>query len=397
MSLHLVFVTSLVAQANPATGYELANSALLEGLQRAGVRTTVVGCAWPGQAVAPGANTSLGEVEVRTEKAGAGLKLKWLLMSLATRLPMSSAKLRVIPEATVRHAVAAAGDFDGYVLNGVALAGAFADVFTGKPSIFVAHNVEHRSSAENARNAGSLIKRILFARDARLLKTLENELRDQAAGVVAFAAEDLTDLGVHPQASVFLPLSIPRSTHLPEITQLTHDLALLGTWTWHPNRIGLEWFLKEVKPRLIEDVRISVAGSTPDDLAVAWPDVKFVGRIERATDFVAASAVIPLISRAGTGVQLKTIETFSLGLPSVATTSSVRGIATIPANCTLADDPADFAAALNEKIRRARAGDRQRLDGRMFADEQRARMDAGIQEMLRLLSDKRSALKEDLS
>jgi hypothetical protein len=86
-----------------------------------------------------------------------------------------------------------------------------------------------------------------------------------------------------------------------------------------------------------------------------------------------------------------------LGLPSVATTSSVRGIATIPANCTLADDPADFAAALNEKIRRARAGDRQRLDGRMFADEQRARMDAGIQEMLRLLSDKRSALKEDLS
>lgn len=397
MSLHLVFVTSLVAQANPATGYELANSALLEGLQRAGVRTTVVGCAWPGQAVAPGANASLGEVEVRTEKAGAGLKLKWLLMSLATRLPMSSAKLRVIPEEIVRQAVAEAGDFDGYVLNGVALAGAFADVFTGKPSLFVAHNVEHRSSAENARNAGSLIKRILFARDARLLKTLENELRDQAAGVVAFAAEDLTDLGVHPQASVFLPLSIPRSTHLPEITQLTHDLALLGTWTWHPNRIGLEWFLKEVKPRLIEDVRISIAGSTPDDLAVAWPDVKFVGRIERATDFVAASAVIPLISRAGTGVQLKTIETFSLGLPSVATTSSVRGIATIPANCTLADDPADFAAALNEKIRRARAGDRQRLDGRMFADEQRARMDAGIQEMLRLLSDKRSALKEDLS
>lgn len=397
MSLHLVFVTSLVAQANPATGYELANSAMLEGLQRAGVRTTVLGCAWPGQAVASGAHASLGEVEVRTEKAGAGLKLKWLLMSLATRLPMSSAKLRVIPEATVRQAITQAGDFDGYVLNGVALAGAFADVFTGKPSIFVAHNVEHRSSAENAQNAGSLIKRILFARDARLLKTLENELRDQAAGVVAFAAEDLADLGVHPTASVFLPLSIPRSTYLPETTRLTHDLALLGTWTWHPNRIGLEWFLKEVKPRLIEDVRISVAGSTPDDLAAAWPDVKFVGRIESATDFVAASAVIPLISRAGTGVQLKTIETFSLGLPSVATSSSVRGIATIPANCTLADDPAEFAAALNEKIRRARAGDSQRLDGRMFADEQRARMDAGIQEMLRLLSDKRSALKEDLS
>ncbi len=397
MSLHLVFVTSLVAQANPSTGYELANAALLEGLQRAGVRTTVIGCAWPGQAVAPGAHASLGEVEVRTEKAGAGLKLKWLLMSLATRLPMSSAKLRVIRKEAVRNAIASAGQFDGYVLNGVALAGAFPDLFIGKPSIFVAHNVEHRSSAENARNAGSLIKRILFARDARLLKTLEHRLRDQSTGVVTFAAEDAADLGVPPDRSVFLPLSVSTSTHLPQTTELQHDLALLGTWTWHPNRIGLEWFLNEVKPKLLADVRISVAGSTPPDLAAAWPGVKFVGRVDRATDFVAASAVIPLISRAGTGVQLKTVETFSLGLPSVATTSSVRGIAAIPGNCAIADDPESFASALNEKIRRARAGDLQRLDGRIFAEEQRNRMDAGIKDMLDLLSGQTTAHKETLS
>ncbi len=397
MSLHLVFVTSLVAQANPSTGYELANAALLEGLQRAGVRTTVVGCAWPGQAVAPGAEAALGEVEVRTEKAGAGLKLKWLLMSLATRLPMSSAKLRVIRKEAVRNAIASAGPFDGYVLNGVALAGAFPDLFIGKPSIFVAHNVEHRSSSENARNAGSLIKRILFARDARLLKTLEHRLRDQSTGVVTFAAEDALDLGVPANRSVFLPLSIARSTQLPETRELTHDLALLGTWTWHPNRIGLEWFLNEVKPKLLDDVRISVAGSTPADLASAWPDVDFVGKVDRATDFVAASAVIPLISRAGTGVQLKTIETFSLGLPSVATTSSVRGIAAIPGNCTIADDPEGFAAALNDKIRRARAGDLQRLDGRVFAQAQAELMDAGIRQMLDMLTGPTSGAKEALS
>ena len=386
MSLHLVFVTSLVEQANPSTGYELANAALLQGLRRAGVRTTVIGCAWPGQAVAPGAHASLGEVEVRTDKAGPWLKMKWLLMSLATGLPMSSAKLRVIRNEAVRSALASAGPFDGYVLNGVALAGAFPDLFSGKPSIFVAHNVEHRSSAENARNAGSLIKRILFARDARLLKTLEHRLRDQSIGVVTFAAEDAKDLGVPPDRSVFLPLSIARSTHLPETGELAHDLALLGTWTWHPNRIGLEWFLNEVKPRLLDDVRISVAGSTPADLASAWPGVTFVGKVERATDFVAASAAIPLISRAGTGVQLKTIETFSLGLPSVATTSSVRGIAAIPDNCTIADDPESFATALNDKIRRARTGDLQRLDGQVFVEAQAQLMDDGIKQMLDILT-----------
>ena len=171
----------------------------------------------------------------------------------------------------------------------------------------------------------------------------------------------------------------------------------MGTWTWHPNRIGLEWFLNNVKPRLLDDVRISVAGSTPADLASTWPDVDFVGRVERATDFVAESAVIPLISRAGTGVQLKTIETFSLGLPSVATTSSVRGIAAIPDNCTIADDPESFAAALNEKIRRARAGDLQRFDGRLFAEAQAELMDAGIGRMLDMLTGATSGGKEALS
>jgi hypothetical protein len=76
--------------------------------------------------------------------------------------------------------------------------------------------------------------------------------------------------------------------------------------------------------------------------------------------------VVPLVSRAGTGVQLKTLETFELGLPTVATSHSLRGIAEIPANCTLADDPRAFARALGEKVARARAGDRMLLDGKAF-------------------------------
>ncbi len=54
----------------------------------------------------------------------------------------------------------------------------------------------------------------------------------------------------------------------PEATK--YDLTLIGTWTWHPNRIGLEWFLREVKPLLPKDVSIAIAGNTPADLIAAW-------------------------------------------------------------------------------------------------------------------------------
>ncbi len=104
-----------------------------------------------------------------------------------------------------------------------------------------------------------------------------------------------------------------------------------------------------------------------------------------ATEFVESGALVPLISRAGTGVQLKTIETFELGMPSVATTHSVRGIGNIPANCTIADDPRAFAAAIIERIGKARSGNSQRLDGKAFTRSQIEGMDRAVARGLQAL------------
>jgi UDP-N-acetylmuramate dehydrogenase len=41
--MHLVFATSIVPQGAPATGYEIANAAIIDALRRAGVRVTVLG------------------------------------------------------------------------------------------------------------------------------------------------------------------------------------------------------------------------------------------------------------------------------------------------------------------------------------------------------------------
>jgi hypothetical protein len=77
-------------------------------------------------------------------------------------------------------------------------------------------------------------------------------------------------------------------------------------------------------------------------------------------------------------VQLKTIETFELGLPSVATALSVRGIADIPDNCVVADDPVSFAKAVNTMIARVRAGEDLTRAGNSFRAAQLARFDQQI-------------------
>ncbi|MFS2324411.1 glycosyltransferase family 4 protein [Brucella sp. H1_1004] len=384
----LVFVTSLVPHAVASTGYEVANAAVIDGLRRAGAQVTVLGFTWPGHKAVKSKDTVvLGEVEVRTEGAGIKRKVGWVLKSFLTGLTVSSAKLRVIPAVEIREAIGDLGDFDAYVLNGVTLPGAFEDVFKDKPSIFIAHNVEHRSAEENAADTQSKIQKILFAREARVLKKLENRLCKQASFVFTFAEEDGPALCLTSEKFATLPLVMPDNGATPKTPTAKYDLALIGTWTWHPNRIGLEWFLREVKPLLPQDISIAIAGSTPADLIAAWPGVNFVGKVPDATKFVESCKLVPLISRAGTGVQLKSIETFELGLPSVATAHSVRGIGNVPANCTITDKPAEFAAAVIERLKKINDGDSQKLDGKAFKQAQIAGMDSAIARGLKKLQD----------
>jgi len=374
--MHLVFVTSIVPHGVPATGYEIANAAVIDALRRAGVRVTVLGFTWPGNVPADPENTVvLGSVDVRTDSASAWQKLAWLSRAVLDGVTFSSVKLRVVDPAAIRTALAGIEPFDGYVLNSVQFAGAFEGLWGDKPSIFVAHNVEHHSAKENAAAARSPLQKYLFRREARLLETVEHRLCNRASFVFTLAEEDRAALGVaSPRKSASLPLVTPASAfRLPMERELKYDAALIGTWTWQPNRIGLDWFLDEVVPHLPGSFRVAVAGSLPAGMRTSHPGVAFVGRVPDAIEFVLSGRVVPLVSRAGSGVQLKTIEAFELGLSAVATSRSLRGIDSLPANCIVADDPAEFACALQEAAARARDIDPQR-----FRREQRAALDRRI-------------------
>ncbi|HTV69924.1 MAG TPA: glycosyltransferase family 4 protein [Rhizobiaceae bacterium] len=378
--MHLVFATSLVPDGEPATGYEIANAVILDALKRAGVRVTVLGFTWPGKQAADPENTIvLGELDVRTETASSLQKLKWLAKAVSEGLTFSSVKLRAAPLQAIRQELAKIGPFDGFVINAVQFAGAFEALFD-KPSIFVAHNVEFRSAEENAAAADSAFQRSLYLREARLLKGLEARLCRKARFVFTLAEGDRVALRVEGDTrSAVLPLvtrTAPPSAPSPRAIEC--DAALIGTWTWQPNRIGLDWFLGAVVPYLPKSFRIRIAGRVPAGVTSDHPGVEFVGRVPDANEFVRGGAVVPLISRAGTGVQLKTIETFENGLPSVATTRSLRGIEYKPENCTVTDDPQEFAEAL-VRYASERVAD---VDGRAFHHAQIEALDRQIRKGL---------------
>lgn len=385
--MHLVFVTSLVPDGAPSTGYEIANAAIISALREQGVRMTVLGYARPGKSPSDPDNTVvLGEIDPVTEHASGMQKLRWLLRAFADGLTISSAKLRLMEDSAFKQALADIGDVDGYVINAVQMGAAYEACLTDRPWLYVAHNVEHVSARQNAEAASSPVNAWLFGREARLLEAIETRFCDRSRFVFTLAEDDRREFGLaDPQRSTVLPLVTgDRPDFRFDNHPITHDAGLIGTWTWQPNRIGLDWFLGEVVPHLDPSFSVAIAGSIAEPPNVDHPNVRFVGRVDDARDFICAGALVPLISRAGTGVQLKTIETFEMGLPSVATSLALRGISIVPSNCVVADDAKAFATAMMQVAREPR-----RIDGSGFFDAQKRGIETAITTGLRAMGHAR--------
>lgn len=382
--MHLVFVTSLVPVARPSSGFDIANRVIVDALRALGHRVSVLGFLQPGQeATQPEDTHILGRLEVTNARVGPGRKLAWIASAILRNEPVSVAKMHAASRAAVARALGSLAPFDALILNSVQLPGAFLELLSDWPFAFVAHNVEARSAAANAVTAASAADRILFRREARLLRRLEKHLCERAAFVFTLADEDRAALGVDaPDRSASLPLVTSLEAAVSsQPRNAVHDLGLIGSWSWAANRVGLDWFLNEVVPLLPKDFDIAVAGAIDRPGAVP-ENVRLLGRVEDAQAFIRSARVVPLISRTGTGVQLKTIETFELGMPSVATRNALRGVAAHPDGCIVADDAESFAAALATMVKAARAGTLEMSCGRDFHASQLAGMTRALNDGL---------------
>ena len=378
--MKLAFITSLLPTLKPDTGFEIANVAILDALRAAGHEVTAFGFARPDDMLRPDpSSVLLGRMTIENHVAGKGRKLAWVLAALASGLPVNCAKLWLEGRGHVVATIAAAGPFDALVLNSVTMAGAFPVLRNLAPALLIAHNIEHLSASQNAAQSRTPVLRWLFGREAAKLQVIEVGLADACRFIWCLAEDDRRMLGKanEPKSAVLPLVSTSTGRKLADDSAPQHDVGLIGTWTWEPNLIGLKWFLAEVAPLLPQYLKVAVAGRVPEGLAVP-AHVQVMGRVVDAASFLSDCAVVALASRAGTGVQLKTIEALQLGLPAVATSLSMRGLSGLPANIVIADEPALFAQRLADHVAGVRARTIGRLDGAIFIEAQKQALNSAI-------------------
>ncbi len=168
--------------------------------------------------------------------------------------------------------------------------------------------------------------------------------------------------------------SIPNVVPIPDAQPLAsaQKLLFLGNYRYPPNRIGAEFFLDRIWPRIrtaVPDAQVTIAGLGSDCIRHYQqpPDgVFFPGFVDDLDALYADAKVVicPILS--GGGTRVKIMEAAAYGKPIVSTTIGAEGIELKnETEILLRDSPENFAAGcidlLTDYERACRIGEYARL------------------------------------
>ena len=237
------------------------------------------------------------------------------------------------------------------------------------------HNVESQLLRRRAVTEPPL-RRAYLNIQAKKLEQLERDWLPRVAVNIAVSDDDAkTFRALAPGARVEVaPNGVDVDYFHPE--QVERDgIAFTGGTNWFPNRDGLEWFHAEILPAfraLGEKAKVTWVGRcTPDDkqryggpngveLTDYVPDVR--PYLQRA-----ACVIVPL--RVGGGTRLKILDAWSSGKAVVSTSRGCEGLRTEhDVNILIADDPVEFAKAIQRVIHDSELQDTLGRGGRATAE-----------------------------
>jgi hypothetical protein len=194
--------------------------------------------------------------------------------------------------------------------------------------------------------------RFIYKREAQKLQTFERWIASHAHRVWSLSEADRDGLaGGLDIPVVAIPIALGPAADLASRPSSAFDVGLLGTWSWYPNKKGLQWFLDEIYPRLPRNLSIHIAGEGASHLVRGHPGVTYRGHVQDAESFMRSCRVFVIATRFGTGIETKMLSAISSGATIVGTSIAARGLQSLPASISLSDDAEEFASLVAAKAR----------------------------------------------
>jgi len=248
------------------------------------------------------------------------------------------------------------------------------------------HNACYRIFARLAEGERNRIKRLLLAREARLMACEEAAAcaaHDQVVWVTREDADAVATVarGLHlrlPNGNTVIPICSDPTTEpaLPR-TVAACRVTFLGGLHYPPNAEGILWFAREVFPRVlahVPDALLTVIGKSPPaalyGAGIPSANLHVTGYLEDPRPLLSETAafIVPLL--AGGGMRVKIIEGWTWALPIVSTRVGAEGIDLGGGEpIWLADTAQEFAAAVVRLLQNPPEGDKLASAGRAWVEQ----------------------------
>jgi polysaccharide biosynthesis protein PslH len=227
---------------------------------------------------------------------------------------------------------------------------------TRVPIVLNAHNVEHELLQLRIAIETRPLHRLFLRTQAARLKRFETSVCRRASRILACSETDAHQLAeLAPDTPItVVPNGVDTNAIQPSIEPPSRNdrLIFVGQMSWFPNRDGIEWFLADILPRIVQarpDVRFALVGKN-DGLIVPTSianNVELLGFVDDLAPVMREASVYVVPLRAGSGTRLKVLEAMAFGKAIVTTHVGSEGIGLEDGESALyADSADDFADAV---------------------------------------------------
>lgn len=227
------------------------------------------------------------------------------------------------------------------------------------------HNVESNLLLKSAVASVKTLPNLLIAAQCSYYESRFCQASDVVVATSDIDASRLSKMA--PGSTVHVvPNSIDAQHYEPIRGQKGHSLFFSGTLNYGPNVEALEWFCKEILPRLRAALGkkmppVVVAGSNPSHETVRMlkgSGIEVHSNPPSMLPFLSDAAVVFVPIKSGSGTRFKILEAMAAGRPVVSTGKGAEGLVLSPTyDIWIADDADRFASGIlqlfaNETLRR---------------------------------------------
>lgn len=244
---------------------------------------------------------------------------------------------------------------------------------TKTPTVLFQHNVESALWRRQAGHAPDALRRAAYRVEAAKMLRYETAAVRRFRHVIAVSENDrrLMSEMTDPARITVVPTGVDTGRYSAggaagEIEAGGALVVFLGSMDWEPNIDGVEYFCREVWPRVLAEVpaaRFRVVGRDPHPRVrrLASASVEVTGTVPSVVEHLRAADVVVVPLRVGGGTRLKIFEAMAAGKAVVSTTVGAEGLDVSHGEDILLEDTAEgFAGAvvslLRDAERRARVG-----------------------------------------